>query len=466
VELQSKSVTSRGTVHVDEAVASETLFMLLAGSTDASDSRRAVLALVAGGGDAAAAEALRLLVADTAVAGILAGGRSDDEIFAEVANVVDDLGEDAAAFRFASFARALSSPSLCASPPSVAADTVLRLLMGFACVDGASLWMVDAGGEPACASAVGASGARSSEAAAGAFASGAPAVAGSTVAVPQRRLGKVVGVLMADARPGQADRVASFLDTAAASLQTLLERDLLLERSAEREKTISGSLEKRLTRVAFDLHDGPLQDLAALGLDLDLARRQIDSVVGDADRARVAGRFDDLAARLVGLDVALRSVVQSLKGTCSGSESVAHRLERDVAALRDEGLNAWIEIGGDLSSLSDSQQIAVLRVVQEALENVREHSGATVVHVRVAACAGGVEATIEDDGHGFDLASAEADATSRQRFGLAGMRERIRLLGGELRIDSAPGRGTRVGFVLRPWTPLAPRDGEPHQVAA
>lgn len=464
--MRSESVTSLGAVHVDEAMASETLFTLLAGSTDASDSRRAVLALVAGGGDAAAAEALRLLVADTAVEAILTCGHSDEELFDEVARVVADAGENPAAFRFAAFARALSSPSLGACPPSIAADAVLRLLRAFACVESATLWTVSPGGEPSCTMTVGPSGAQAPEAAASAFASGAPAVAGATVAVPQRRFGKLVGVLTAEARQCQTDRVAAFLETAAASLQTLLERDLLLERSAEREKTISGSLEKRLTRVAFDLHDGPLQDLAALGLDLDLARRQIDSVVGDGDRARVAGRFEDLAARLVGLDVDLRHLVQSLKGTCSGSESVAHRLEHDVAALRDDGLNAWIEIGGDLSSLSDSQQIAVLRVVQEALENVREHSGASAVHVRIAACVGGVEATIEDDGHGFDLLEAEADACNRQRFGLAGMRERIRLLGGELRIDSAPGRGTRVAFVLRPWTPLAPRDGEPHQVAA
>lgn len=464
--MQSESVTSRETVHVDEAVASETLFTLLAGPTDASDSRRAVLALVAGGGDAAAAEALRLLVADTAVAGVLAGARSDDELSAGIARHVEDAGEDPAAFRFAAFSRALSSPSLAASTPSIAADAVLRLLRAFACVEGTTLWMVDADGEPTCTSAVGPTGARAHEAAACAFASRAPAVADATVAVPQRRLGKVVGVLSADARQGQVDHVAAFLETAAASLQLLLERDLLLERSAEREHAISASLEKRLTRVAFDLHDGPLQDLAALGLDLALARRQIDSVVGDADRARVVGRFDDLAARLVGLDVALRQVVQSLKGTCSGSEPVAHRLEHEVAALRDEGLNAWIEIGGDLSSLSDSQQIAVLRVVQEALENVREHSGASAVHVRIAAQAGGVEATIEDDGHGFDLASAEADATSRQRFGLAGMRERIRLLGGDLRIDSERGRGTRVGFVLRPWTPMAAQPADVHEVVA
>jgi signal transduction histidine kinase len=91
----------------------------------------------------------------------------------------------------------------------------------------------------------------------------------------------------------------------------------------------------------------------------------------------------------------------------------------------------------------------VIRVIQEALTNVRKHAQATTARIRIAAASGGgITIVVEDDGRGF-----EPGRTAVQReggFGLQTMRERIELVGGNLRLDSAPGRGTRVIAMIPP----------------
>jgi two-component system nitrate/nitrite sensor histidine kinase NarX len=83
----------------------------------------------------------------------------------------------------------------------------------------------------------------------------------------------------------------------------------------------------------------------------------------------------------------------------------------------------------------------VIRVIQEALTNVRKHSGAKSAIVRITESDSSTIFVVEDDGHGFDQGGSPFD---RDGFGLFTMRERMALLNGSLTIDSAPGRGTRV----------------------
>ena len=107
--------------------------------------------------------------------------------------------------------------------------------------------------------------------------------------------------------------------------------------------------------------------------------------------------------------------------------------------LRDEhGVECEVNVTQLPDRLPDEVQIALFRVVQEGLTNVARHAGATSASVLVAARDERLRVVVEDDGKGFD---ASAPTT---RLGLAGIRERVELLGGELRIESAPGAGTAV----------------------
>src|SRR5205814_10432506 len=118
--------------------------------------------------------------------------------------------------------------------------------------------------------------------------------------VPVWAFDRVAAVLVADAR-GDSASACAFLDEAAIAIGSELERALLREHAAEREQAITYCLEKRLTRIAFDLHDGPLQDLAAFGFALDGLRRRCVSAADTANEEPVAEQFADLSGWLATL---------------------------------------------------------------------------------------------------------------------------------------------------------------------
>jgi signal transduction histidine kinase len=232
---------------------------------------------------------------------------------------------------------------------------------------------------------------------------------------------------------------------------TALDADLLLHTHPE---SAAVALERRLRRLAFDLHDGALQELAALATELASMRRQVVPLVDQDFSDRVDGRFDDLQARLVAVDETLRSLMVTVKGGQEPIEALDTKIAREIASLRDEaGIEADLEIHGSFADLTESRRIAIFQIVREALSNIREHSGARHVRVSVVEREGSVAVSVEDDGRGFDRDAALLEASVLRRFGLTGMLERVEMLGSELEIDSEPGGGTRVSFVLDAWVP-------------
>ena len=107
------------------------------------------------------------------------------------------------------------------------------------------------------------------------------------------------------------------------------------------------------------------------------------------------------------------------------------------------GLRVEFECEEDLPPLSPRAQAEALRIAQEALTNVRRHADASLVRVRAAVEDGRLVLVVGDNGCGFDPATVGETA-----YGLASMRERAALIGGELRIDSAPQDGTRVSLLV------------------
>jgi signal transduction histidine kinase len=229
------------------------------------------------------------------------------------------------------------------------------------------------------------------------------------------------------------------------------ERELVVKAHVDTRAT---ALERRLRRLAFDLHDGALQELAALGAELLSMRRGVVPLVEDETRDRVDGRFDDLQARLVAIDGSLRGLLLTVDGPAEPLEALDTKVAREVAAIRDDaGIEADLEITGSFADLTESRRIVIFQIVREALANIREHSNAEHVRVRVIERDGSVEVSVEDDGRGFDRDAALLDASALRRFGLTGMLERVNMLGSELEIETEPGGGTRVSFVLDAWDP-------------
>jgi two-component system sensor histidine kinase DegS len=123
-----------------------------------------------------------------------------------------------------------------------------------------------------------------------------------------------------------------------------------------------------------------------------------------------------------------------------------------LAALRWEvsdldkraGIKAELTVSGTERRHSADVELIIFRIVQEALRNVEKHAQASTVEVTIEFAEGKTKVAIGDNGKGFDLKGSLADLPRAGKLGLAGMEERVRLLNGSMRIESEPGRGTRV----------------------
>ena len=340
-------------------------------------------------------------------------------------------------------------------PTDIAIEVHLALLVTFSGVSASSLWSLWPNGELRHVSHAGefeplAQPAR--EAARALLADELP-IAGPEAGVRIERLREPPAALVACGLPDQADGVAPLLDAAAQTILTLLDRELLLSRDEGSEQTVMSSVERRLARLRFDLHDGPQQDVHLLAQDLRLFREQLRPMItADANADRLLGRLDDLEAQVVALDGDLRRLATSVQSPFLQSGSLTDVLGQMVDAFAARtGFAPTMQLDGDLSRLSDSQQITLLALIREALTNIREHSEASAVAIAISSDARSVSVQITDDGRGFDPEATLVRAARAGRLGLVGMHERVRMLGGRTQIDSRPGGPTVISATLPSW---------------
>lgn len=239
------------------------------------------------------------------------------------------------------------------------------------------------------------------------------------------------------------------------ALAVSLGYDALLRDAAERDRLIASLLraqeeaaalhdelarthreagaDRERTRLARDLHDTIAQELSSVSL---LART--------GDPARMP-QIDELAGQSL---AGLRRIVAELAPAELEDTALAAALQRLLTAMStDTGIAVSFDVDDHLPALPTTVEVTFLRVAQSALANIRQHADATSVHVQLAARGKAVLLSIRDDGIGFDPHAIPAGSAS---YGLVAMRSRLRELGGELHVDSAPGRGVTVRAEVAP----------------
>ena len=337
-------------------------------------------------------------------------------------------------------------------PPLVACEIQLRLLVLLGVVVEVSLWhTVEGSVEPIVSVGEGAESRRARATARSSLRGGGMlSVLGarSFRSALVRRFRTPCAAIVARVS-GPVARADAYLATTATAMSVIYERELLLDRSAERERLLVRAGEQRLMRIGFDLHDGPIQDVLSLGAEVTLLRDQVYPFITDTHRERASGRFDDILSRVTELDRQLRELSRSLESRSIITRPLGEILHREVDAFAERtGIETRLEIRGDPESLTSAQRIAVYRAIQESLSNIREHSGASTVEIRLRMRRASIEVRVTDDGHGFEVGRALARAAQRGRLGIVGIGERVRMLGGTFEIDSAPGGPTILTFAL------------------
>ena len=209
--------------------------------------------------------------------------------------------------------------------------------------------------------------------------------------------------------------------------------------------------ERERRRWARELHDETLQELGALRVLLDAAGRKEESQSSAEERRLAIEHVDRGIRNLQGLITELRPAALDDLGVGAAIEARA----RQSSDRFDIEIDVDIDLAGEGETgparLPPDIEATIYRLVQEATNNAIKHAESERISVTVSRSEGSVDVTVADDGKGFDPDRAE------RSFGLIGMQERVALSGGNLEIDSFPGRGTEVRAELMLSQPAASR---------
>lgn len=193
--------------------------------------------------------------------------------------------------------------------------------------------------------------------------------------------------------------------------------------------------EQERRRIARELHDGLNQELSLLAVEMEMLERQLP------EGGSVRCQLERLRERAAGLSDEVRRLSHKLHpailehlGLISALESLCHEF------TAHKGIRAELSVADEPPCIPPDAALCFYRVTQEALANAAKHSGASEVRVEVRALNGAMRLCVTDPGVGFTTKQAK----TKGGLGLAGMRERARLLGGRFTVESLPGRGTRL----------------------
>jgi signal transduction histidine kinase len=205
-------------------------------------------------------------------------------------------------------------------------------------------------------------------------------------------------------------------------------------------------LEER-ERLAGEMHDSLAQVLGYVHLKAQNTKR----VLARQDVTKAEEEVEDIASLAHEAYLDVREAILGLRETVSPAGGMAGTLAQYLQKFsRQAGIKAELEVQGDEApQLSPEAEVQLVRVIQEALTNVRKHANADKAWVRIRRHNGEVNINIEDNGQGFDPALVRANG---QHFGVRIMRERVETVGGRFEIESSPSCGTKVQI----YFPAAP----------
>lgn len=243
-----------------------------------------------------------------------------------------------------------------------------------------------------------------------------------------------------------SDEDMRFLESTASLLAGGIENAQLFQLAQHKEEALAALMRKTIQvqeeerrRVATEIHDGVTQQLVSIWFRVHACQRLLERAAVEEALREVRATKDLIDHTLVDA----RSAIYDLRPATLDDLGLVAALHELASRFReDAGIDVTIRAPNELR-VSPHLETALYRITQEALTNIRKHARAREVVVALRTTSGSVELEVRDNGAGFDL-DAFSRSRTRTSFGLAGMRERIELVGGQLAIRSAPGEGTTL----------------------
>jgi two-component system sensor histidine kinase DegS len=233
------------------------------------------------------------------------------------------------------------------------------------------------------------------------------------------------------------ERLAGHLQTALGALQTA-QAAVPADGGMSTVVRVIEAQENERLRLSKQLHDGPAQAFSNFILQTDIAVRLFDV---DAERAK--GELAGVRTAAMTTLQKVRDLIFDLRPMMLDDLGLIPTVKRYIDAVKEKsGLQVTLQIAGAERRLESVREVMVFRGIQELLSNARTHAQATQVQINLDVDDNRVRVTVEDNGKGFDVASALSN--SQKGIGLNALKERVDLLGGHLEIESQPGQGTRI----------------------
>lgn len=206
---------------------------------------------------------------------------------------------------------------------------------------------------------------------------------------------------------------------------------------------VTRAQEEERRRVARELHDDTIQTLAALALEIQELGRDEDTC------AKCRIKLEELRCKTNDIADGVRRFTYELRPAVLDRLGLIAALEALTAELNQQAeINAHLEVSGGERRLAPDLEVALFRIAQEALANVRKHARAKKTVMKVEFKRSRLRLTISDNGRGCDLPDNIADFVSAGKLGLAGIQERARLFGGQLSLSSRVGKGTTLTVAI------------------
>ena len=206
-----------------------------------------------------------------------------------------------------------------------------------------------------------------------------------------------------------------------------------------RQRMRSQDILQERQRLSREIHDGIIQTLTALRWQIQLTSRHLANMGIDPEEVRQLRSLADKAVQDT------RETLELLRNYVGGDGSFIPHLETYLEHLRQDS-NIHFRLDNEAGNLllDPPVELELLRICQEALTNIRLHSGARNVQAKVSRVDGRVRVSIADDGYGFDASACLGEGAEAKGHGLTVMRERAESVQGELRVLSIPKRGTEI----------------------